>query len=161
MGIEEVNRIKEIFSNVGVPVEFIEHAPVITSEEASQVHGVKLKQGVKAIVFTNGNEFVVVNVPADKKVDFKIVASLNGWSNSKTRIATPEEVLKITGCEIGSVPPFGHKEKIKMFFDLTVFDNKLNLFNIGLRTHSIKIKTEDLKKVFTELNLIEGNFIKQ
>ncbi len=160
MAIEEVNRIKEIFSNLDVSVEYIVHEPVITSEEASKVHGVELKQGVKAIVFTNGGEFVVVNVPADKKVDFKIVASLNGWSNSKTRIATPEEVLKITSCEIGSVPPFGHKEKIKIFFDLTVFDNKINLFNIGLRTHSVKIKTEDLKKVFTELNLVEGNFLK-
>ena len=160
MAIEEVNRIREVFSNLGVPVEYIEHEPVITSEEASKVHGIELKQGVKAIVFTNGSEFVVVNVPADKRVDFKIVANANSWSNSKTRIATQEEVLNITGCEIGSVPPFGHKNKLKMFFDKSIFDNKINLFNIGLRTHSAKIKTEDLKKVFTELNLIEGRFTK-
>jgi prolyl-tRNA editing enzyme YbaK/EbsC (Cys-tRNA(Pro) deacylase) len=158
---EEVNRIKKILSDLGVIAEFIEHDAIISSENAAEMHGVELKQGVKSIVFTNSKgEFIVINIPADKKIDSKIVASKNGWSNSSTRIATPEEVINQTGCEIGAVPPFGHKNKMKIFFDTSIWDNDISLFNIGLKTHSVKIKTEDLKKVFTDLNLIEGSFVK-
>ncbi len=117
-----------------------------------------MKQGVKAIVLTNGNEFIVVNVSADKRVDVKKVLPLVGWSRSKTRMATSDEVLEKTGCEIGSVPPFGHRENLRIFLDRGVYDNEMNAFNIGLRTHSVKIKTQELKKVFKILNLEEGVF---
>lgn len=161
MGLEEVKRIKEIFTKLDISPEYLEHEPVITSEEAARVRGFELKQGIKAIVFTNGkNDFVVVDVPADKKVDQKIVATKIGWSKSSIRIATSEEVFEQTACEIGSVPPFGHKNPLKIFFDSRIFDNEHNAFNIGLRTHSVKVKTEDVRKVFEELNLIRGEFIK-
>ena len=162
MGKEEVEKIKYIFSELGVAPEYLEHEAVITSEDAAKTRGFELKQGIKAILFTNGGgEFVVVDVPADKKVDQKIVAKGMGWSNSKTRIATPAEVLEQTGCEIGSVPPFGHKNSLKICYDERIFDNDYNAFNIGLRTHSVKVKTEDVRHVFEKLNLIKGYFIKE
>jgi prolyl-tRNA editing enzyme YbaK/EbsC (Cys-tRNA(Pro) deacylase) len=161
MGTEEVNKIKEIFARLDLSPEYLEHEPVITSEDAAKTRGFELKQGIKAIVFTNGkNEFVVVDVPADRKVDQKLVATKVGWSKGGIRIATPEEVLEQTGCEIGSVPPFGHKNSIAVLYDYRIFDNEYNAFNIGLRTHSVKVKTEDVKKVLEELNLIRGEFIK-
>ena len=83
-----------------------------------------------------------------------------GWIKSKTRMATPDEVLEKTGCEIGSVPPFGHKEIIKILVDEGVFENQMNAFNIGLRTESLKIETEDMKKVFLKINAQEGIFSK-
>jgi prolyl-tRNA editing enzyme YbaK/EbsC (Cys-tRNA(Pro) deacylase) len=161
MAIEEVNIIKEIFTGLNLSPEYLEHEAVITSEEAAKTRGFELKQGIKAIVFTNGkNEFVVVDVPADKKVDQKLVATKIGWSKGSIRIATPEEVLEQTGCEIGSVPPFGHKNKLSILFDSNIFENEFNAFNIGLRTHSVKVQTKDVQKVFEELNLIRGEFIK-
>jgi prolyl-tRNA editing enzyme YbaK/EbsC (Cys-tRNA(Pro) deacylase) len=30
-------------------------------------------------------------------------------------LASPEQVLDITGCEVGGVPPFGHKTKLKTY----------------------------------------------
>jgi len=162
MGTEEVNRIREIFTKLDLSPEFLEHEPVITSEDAAKTRGFELKQGIKAIIFTNGKgEFVVVDIPADRKVDQKIVATKIGWSKSSIRIATPEEVLEQTGCEIGSVPPFGHKKSFTILYDEKIFDNEYNAFNIGLRTHSVKIKTEDVRKLFEELNLIRGKFIKE
>jgi len=83
-----------------------------------------------------------------------------GWIKSKTRMATPDEVLEKTGCEIGSVPPFGHKEIIKILVDEGVFENQMNAFNIGLRTHSVKIKTEDLERLFFKLEITSGKFAK-
>ncbi len=161
MSINEVNRIKEFFSNFEIDVTYLEHDAVITSEEAAKTRGFELKQGIKAILFKNDkNEFVIVNVPADKKIDDKKVATILNWPKRKVRIATSQEVLEKTGCEVGSVPPFGHKEKIQILVDKGVYDNIESDFNIGLRTHSVKIKTKSMKKVFDLIGAKEGDFSK-
>ncbi|HLD79135.1 MAG TPA: YbaK/EbsC family protein [Candidatus Nanoarchaeia archaeon] len=182
MGIEEVNRIKNFFEQSHLHPIYREHAAVVTSEEAAKTRGDQLKEGIKALLFTNGeDQWVIVDVPADKKVDQKKVAEVLGWSKGKIRMATAGEVMQKTGCEIGAVPPFGHKEcerkshscaeiksplyfmhkeQIQIVVDTGVYENEKSAFNIGLRTHSVKIPTAEMKIVFQEINAIEGNFTK-
>jgi Ala-tRNA(Pro) deacylase len=83
-----------------------------------------------------------------------------GWSKGSTRMATPEEVLEITGCEIGSVPPFGHKTTVPILVDVNVFENTESAFNIGLRTNSVKILTPEMRSLCQDISAIEGNFVK-
>jgi prolyl-tRNA editing enzyme YbaK/EbsC (Cys-tRNA(Pro) deacylase) len=162
MGTQELNNIKRIFSQWDVFPEYIEHEVVNTSEEATKVSGCELKQGIKAIVFTNGKgEFAIVNVSADKRIDQKLVAVANNWSKSSIRIATPEEVLEQTGCDVGSVSPIGHKSSVRVFYDSTIFRNSTNFFSIGIKTNSVKINSSELEKVFRELGLTKGNFVKE
>ena len=161
MGIEEVDLIKSLFSKNKFDVQYLEHEEVITSEDAAKTRGFELRQGIKAIVLTNGKEdFVVADIPADKKVDIKKIAEDCGWSKSSIRMATEDEVIEKTGCKIGAVPPFGHKEILRIFVDIGIYDNEISTFNIGLRTISVKIKTRDVQKIFAELKSIEGNFTK-
>ena len=160
MGLVEVQRIKEFFKENEIQVKYFEHKPVITSQDAANTRGIALHQGIKAILLTNEKEFVVVNIPADKKVDIKKVAETLNWSKNKIRMATHDEVLKITGCEIGAVPPFGHKEKIQIFVDKQIYNNEENAFNIGLRTESVHVPTKEMKKVFEDLNVKQGEFAK-
>ena len=164
MGKDEVQRIKKRFELMNVVPEYLEHEAVITSEDAAKTRGFELKQGIKAILFTNSNnDWVVVNIPADKKCDIKKVAEKLGWSKSKIRMATQEEVLEKTGCEIGAVPPFDHKENIRLLVDKGIYDNEsgYSAFNIGLRTKSVKIKTELMKDVFKKFSAIDGDFSKE
>ncbi len=161
MGIEEVNRIKEFFKNLDIHPEYVEHEAVITSEDAARTRGFELKQGIKSILFTNdNNEWVVADVPADKKVNQNKVAEQMNWSKRKIRMATREEVMEKTGCELGAVPPFGHKEQIQIVVDSGVYENQESDFNIGLRTQSVKIKTQFMKIVFDKLKAVEGEFAK-
>lgn len=160
MSQAEVQRIKQFFAGHGIKTTYLEHEPVVTSEDAAKTRGFELKQGIKAILLTNGIGWVVVNIPADKKVDIKKVADNREWSKNKIKMATPDEVLHMTGCEIGAVPPFGHKEKIPTLVDRGVYNNKESTFNIGLRTISVKIETELMKIVFDTLNAEEGEFTK-
>ncbi|PIN87856.1 hypothetical protein COV12_01615 [Candidatus Woesearchaeota archaeon CG10_big_fil_rev_8_21_14_0_10_32_24] len=153
MAIEEVNRIKQIFSKLNINPNYLEHEPVLTSEDASRTRGFSLKQGIKALVFTYNNEWVVVDILADQKVNLKKVAGILDWSKSKIRMATPEEVEMETGCIIGAVPPFGHKSETKILVDNHIFENDVSAFNIGLRTHSVIINTELMRKVFDCLRM--------
>jgi prolyl-tRNA editing enzyme YbaK/EbsC (Cys-tRNA(Pro) deacylase) len=156
------NKVKEIFSKFNISPKYLIHESVITSEDAAKTRGFELKQGIKALLFTNGkNEWVIVDIPADLKVDQKKVAKFLNWSNSSIRMANSEEVLEKTGCEIGAVPPFGHKEKLRILIDKKIYDNHENAFNIGLRTHSVKILSEEVKILFKYLSLEEGDFYKQ
>lgn len=161
MAVDEVNRIKKIFEQLKLHPIYREHAAVVTSEEAARTRGDLLKQGIKALLFTNGdNQWVIVDVPADRKVDQKKVAEALGWSKGKVRMATPEEVMQKTGCEIGAVPPSSHKEKIQILVDTGVYENQKSAFNIGLRTHSVKIPTAEMKILFQKISAIEGNYTK-
>ena len=98
--------------------------------------------------------------PLTKKLMRKKVASFLGGSKNKIRMASEKEVLEKTGCEIGVVPPFGHKEKTKILIGNGICNNEFSAFNIGLRTHSVKIPTKEVKIVFGKLGAIEGDFIK-
>ena len=160
MGKEEVERIKKEFSSLNLHPTYLKHEEVITSKDAAKTRGFELKQGIKAILFTNGSNWAITNIPADKKVDEKKVADILSWSKSKIRMAKPEEVFEKTGCEIGAVPPFGHKEKIKILVDNEIYNNEISTFNIGLRTDSVKIPTKEMKIIFNKLSIIEGDFIK-
>lgn len=161
MSRNELEKIKLEFTKLSLHPAYLEHEAVITSEDAAATRGFDLKQGIKALLFTNGkNEWVIVDVPADRKVDQKKVAQNRGWSNKGIRMATPEEVIEITSCEIGSVPPFGHKTTIPILVDSGVYDNIESTFNIGLRTDSVRIPTIEMKKVFESVSAIEGEFVK-
>lgn len=161
MGQEEVNRIKQEFTSLHLHPRYIEHKSALTSEEVAKIRGSQLKQGIKSMLFTDGKEdFVIANVPADKRVDQKKVADQMNWSPKQIRLCTPEEVMEKTGCEIGAVPPFGHKTQIPLLVDKGVYDNKENEFNIGLRTQSVNIPSKEIKIVFKKLKAIEGNFEK-
>lgn len=162
MGIEEIERIKQKFAVLHLYPVYREHAPAITSEDASKHRGDAPKQGIKALLFTDDkNEFIIVNVPADKKVDSKKVAQAMNWSKSAIRMATPEEVMERTGCEIGAVPPFGHRHSLSLLIDTGIYENEESAFNIGLRTISVKIPTKEMKIVFQNENASEGSFTKE
>ena len=160
MGKEEIERIKKEFSSLNLHPTYLKHEEVIKNEDAAKTRGFELKQGIKAILFTNEYDWAIANISADKKVDEKKVATILGWSKSKIRMAKPEEVFEKTGCEIGAVPPLGHKEKIKILVDKGIYNNEVSTFNIGLRTDSVKIPTEEMKIVFKKFEATEGEFNK-
>ncbi len=158
----ELENIRTILSGLELHPTYLEHEPVLTSEDAARTRGFELRQGIKALLFTDGkDDWVIVNVPGDRKVDAKKVADNRGWAKKAIRMATPEEVIEKTGCEIGSVPPFGHKSPLPILVDLSVFENEVSTYNIGLLTHSLKIATLEMKTLFTSLGAETGIFVKE
>ncbi|MBU0953177.1 MAG: hypothetical protein KKA90_02010 [Nanoarchaeota archaeon] len=148
------DHIQEVLTEQGFWFTVQKHKPVFTSEEASRVRGVPLHSGVKAMVLKTGEETLILALlPADKKVDMKQIAALEG--TKKVKLATPEEVLKRTGVTIGSVPPFGFEQPIKTYVDRAVFDNEDVNFNIGDHQLSITMHAEDLKTLLQEDEHVE------
>ncbi len=102
-------------------------------------------QGAKAIVVKgkkSGTFFHFV-LPDDCKLDQKKVQALIGerWS-----FASREEVIEVTGCIPGSVPPFGSVLGLQTRVDKHLLENKEIFFNAGSLTDSIRMNLEDYLK---------------
>lgn len=145
MGALQLKLIKELLDRNGICYKVSEHEPVYTSEQAAKVRGVELKTGVKALVLKSvEGSFVVGLVAADRKIDLKKLAKI--VKTKKLRLASPREVLKITGCEVGSVHPFGNLHSLSTYLDRSILENDMVNFNAGLHTVSIEMKARDLVK---------------
>ena len=143
MGEKQSQQIIQFLDGLGLEFEVIEHAPVFTSEEAARIRNAPLGHGVKAIVLSAGNSrFILACVSGNKKIDFRKIKKFLNVSN--VSLSSPADVLQQTGCEIGSVSPFGNLFGLRTFFDKRILENSSVEFNIGLHTKSIRMFSKDL-----------------
>lgn len=146
MGKEQTEAIRKMLDDSEIEYKIFEHEPVYTSEQASRVRGVELKSGVKALVFkTNDGRFVLGLVSADKKISERKLAK--EADADAVVLAKPNEVLEKTGCEIGSVHPFGILHDFPIYMDESILENDLVNFNVGLHTVSVQMHSKDLVEI--------------
>ena len=136
------DQIKAALDANGVRYDLKKHAPVFTSQEAADARGAKLEQGAKSLVLHVDKErYILAVISATRQADFlKLRDHLHA---RKVRLATPEEVLHVTGCTIGSVPPFGNLLNLPTYVDPSLGMNEIIAFNPGNHEHSILMRYED------------------
>lgn len=122
-----------------------EHEIVHTSEDAAKVRGTDLSEGAKAILLYADKRPVMAVVGGDKRIDFKTFKKIVGVKD--LRMATPEEVEDVTSVPIGAVPPFGHIFNIPLYMDKDIETRDHVVFNAGLHTKSIRMKTKDFVSI--------------
>lgn len=145
MSQKEFERIVSFLREKNAVFEVLSHEPVFTSKDAARVRGMSPSAGVKAILLkSDSGSFVLACLPGDKKIDTKKFAGLLGAG--RLFLASAKEVLEITGCEIGSVSPFGAIFGIETLFDKQVFENEVVEFNAGLHTKSVRMKANELRR---------------
>jgi len=156
MGDLQLRLIRELLDRNGISYEVFEHEPVYTSEQAARVRRVELSTGAKALVLKmEEGGFVLGLVAANRRVDLSKLAKVAG--TRRLSLASPREVLNATGCEVGSVHPFGNLHGIPTYLDVSVLENETVNFNAGLHTVSIQMRSRDLVKV---VKPSVGNFSK-
>lgn len=137
-GVQVFDQITAMLTNAHIPFESYAHEPVHTSEEAAKVRNTPVSWGAKAIVMFADDKPVMVVVGGDKKVDMKSFKKQFGVKD--LRMATPEEVIQVTGVPIGAVPPFGHIFAILLYMDRKIQENETVVFNAGLHNKSISLR---------------------
>jgi prolyl-tRNA editing enzyme YbaK/EbsC (Cys-tRNA(Pro) deacylase) len=154
-GDDVYEQIVAMLKNSHILFEAYEHNPVHTSEEAAKVRNTNPHEGAKAlVVYADGKPLMIV-LPGDMKVDMKEFKHL--FDVRDLRMATPEEVVSVTGVAIGAVPPFGHIFGIPCYVDRTLGENDYVVFNAGLHTKSIRLKEKDWEQLAKP---VTGNFSK-
>jgi len=140
-----LDKILELLDSAEVYYQKLEHEPVYTSEDAAKIRDTNASQGAKALILYADKKPVLVVVPGDKKVDFKKYKTLTGTKD--LRMATPEEVLELTGLEIGSIPPVGRAMDLPSYYDKSFEEKDVAAFNAGAHTVSVVMNAADLIKV--------------
>lgn len=130
-------QIERRFTEAGVSFDVLRHEPVFTSTEAAAVRGTTLASGAKALVCKADEQFVMIVLPADRKLASKQVRQSQGWKS--LRFADREEVARLTGLEPGSIPPLGSLFELPTYCDVRLGENPRINFNAGDHAISISI----------------------
>ena len=136
----EVDALEKLLDENGANYKVLTHERVFTSQQAAEIRGVPLSSGVKAMVAKSAGGFFLVLVPGDRRIDFEKVKEKAG----KAKLASPEEVFRITGCEVGSVHPFGNLFGLRVLMDRHILDSETVNFNAGLHEISINMDPKDM-----------------
>lgn len=134
-------RIEEKLQQAGVPFTVLRHAPVYTSEEAAAVRGTPLSSGAKALIVKAGEAFMLLVLPADRKLDNRKARA--GLGARALRFATREEVEQLTGLRPGAIPPLGSLFGLPTRCDPALADNPSINFNAGDHAVSVQMAYAD------------------
>lgn len=141
------DQIRKLLDASGATYRVLEHGPTRTSEESAAARGEPLDVGAKALLLKTDEVFRLFVMCADLGLDS---GALKRHLNAKkTRFATPEELLELTGLVPGSVPPFG---KPVLPFELYA-DDQIGVrhdrvaFNAGSLTTSIVMPFADWLRI--------------
>ena len=136
--------------------EFIHPGPVDSLEQAAAERGQTPEQVIRSILFRLGeSEFALVLAAGQRQISWKALRSFFG--QSRLTMATPEEVLQVTGYAIGAVSPFSLTKSLRILVDVSVLNQGEVSIGSGVRGTSIFIQTADLKRALGEVET--GKFL--
>ncbi len=92
----------------------------LTVGDAARALGVETDQIIKTLVFhIDGKPLLVINNGL-ARVDRRKLAAHLGVGRKKVKFASPDTAFALTGYVVGSMPPFGHKQKLRTLVDTAV-----------------------------------------
>ena len=105
--------------NIAADIISLEEHTLTVGDAARALH-VKTDQIIKSLVFQiNGDPLLVINNGL-ARVDRKKLAAYLGVGRKKVKFADPDQVLELTGFIVGSMPPFGHKNRLRTLIEPAV-----------------------------------------
>lgn len=113
-----------------------------TVEQAANTIGVFPARIAKTLSFRgDGEEAILVVAAGDAKIDNKKFRHTYGF---KARMLTPEEVLEQTGHMIGGVCPFGLKNELNVYLDISMKRFETIFPACGSTNSAIELTTDEL-----------------
>jgi prolyl-tRNA editing enzyme YbaK/EbsC (Cys-tRNA(Pro) deacylase) len=113
-----IDNVREYFKKHGRDKDILEfETSSATVELASKALGVEPARIAKTISFRDGDGAMLIVTAGDAKIDnskFKAEFAF------KAKMLSPEEVLQYTGHAVGGVCPFGLKNEIPVFLDISL-----------------------------------------
>ena len=139
---------------LGTPHRIFFHEGTVNSfEQAARERGQRESQVVRSILFQiRPEEFVMVLVAGPAQVDWKKLRQLVG--RSRVRMATEDEVLEITGYRVGTVSPFGMKNKVKVLIEASVLKEEEVSIGSGVRNTAIILSSADLRHALRDSEIV-------
>lgn len=142
MSVENVrNFFKE--RNLEDPVFELEGS-LATVEQAAQGIGVEAKLIAKTLAFKLKEKDILVVTRGDARIDNK---KFRSFFKTKAKMLDLNEVEEITGHPVGGVCPFGLKNPLEVYVDVSIKDFYFVYPAAGSRTTALKISPESIQEL--------------
>jgi Ala-tRNA(Pro) deacylase len=143
---EVFEQLVTLLSDAKAKFRVIEHEAEGRSEKISVIRGNRPEQAAKAMVLDvrgggGGRRNVLAILPGNAKLDFNAVAL--AFDARKAGFASPDTAQAITGCVMGSVPPFSLNPDLSIVVDEELLKNETLFFNAGRLDRSMELDTRD------------------
>lgn len=133
--------------------EFTHPGPIHSLEQAAEERGQRPEQVVRSILFRTGpDDYLMVLVAGPQQVDWKALRRHLG--QSRMTMASPDEVLAVTGYEIGAVSPFGLPRPLRVLVDESVAREEEVSLGSGTRGTTVILRSADLLAALPEAEAV-------
>ncbi|MBP8048363.1 MAG: hypothetical protein KAY64_06425 [Anaerolineales bacterium] len=143
-------QLRTLLDKEGAVYRVLEHESEGRTEVITQIRGNRIEQAIKSMVVQvrmskKENLYYLANVPGDCRVDFDAIKA--HFNAAGIGMAPREKAEALTGCVIGSIPPFTFNEKLGLLADPMIKENDEVVFNAGSLEKSIFMKLEDYFRI--------------
>jgi len=140
---------------LGIPHSIFRHPGQVSSlEQAARERSQRPEQVVRSILFRLGEEqYLLALVAGSAQISWKELRRYLG--QSRLTMASEEEVLKVTGYQVGAVSPFGLLQDVRVLMDPSVLNETEISIGSGIRGIAIILKSEDLRRALGAAEVVE------
>ncbi len=142
--------VTRTLAGLGVAFRVFRHAaPPGSVEQAAAERGEQPDQVVRSIVFRlAADEYAMVLMPGVRQVSWKTLR--RHFGQSRLTMASPEEVLGVTGYPLGAVAPFGLPGPMRLLVDERVFAFDEVSLGSGVRGVAVILSSSDLRRALPQ-----------
>lgn len=142
MALEDVKRF---FKDNNLEYEIFElDESTATVELAAKAHGVKPELIAKTMAFKLKDRDILIVTKGDARIDNR---KYKDTFKTKCKMLKPDEVLEITGHPVGGVCPFGLRNPLEVYLDISLKNYEYVYPAAGATNSSIRITPADLSKI--------------
>ncbi|KUO73031.1 MAG: prolyl-tRNA editing protein [Clostridia bacterium BRH_c25] len=115
-----------------------------TVELAAKAHGVEPALIAKTMAFGLKDREILIVTKGDARIDNR---KYKDYFHEKAKMLNHEEVLEVTGHPVGGVCPFGLKNPIEIYLDISMKEYEYIYPAAGSTNSAVKITPDRLKEV--------------
>ena len=143
-------QLRALLDQEGATYRVIEHEPEGRTEVIAKIRGNRIEQSIKSMVLQvrltrKENIYCLANVPGNCRIDLDGVTKY--FNADSVAFAKREKAQELTGCVIGSIPPFSFNEQLQLLADPLIQENDEVVFNAGRLDRSIMMKLSDYLRI--------------
>lgn len=134
--------------------EFVHEGKVASIAQAAAERDQDVDQVVRSLLFRiKAGEYVMVLATGTRKISWKRMRAY--YSQSRISMPGPDEVVEVTGYEVGTVNPFRLKTPIPILVDQSVRKRKEISIGSGVRGTGIVMKVGDLLRALENPTIVQ------
>lgn len=153
--MDETTPVTRALEALNLPYRFFRHPGQVHSlEQAAAERGQRPEQVVRSILFRLAqDQFIMVLAAGPGQISWPALRSYLG--QSRLTMASPEEVLAVTGYPLGAVSPFGLPTSMRILVDESVLQQDEISLGSGVRHTTILMRRDDLLRGLGEVEIVK------